>query len=114
MLLPRSKLLLADALRDLNGREIDVIIRPRRKQRTLRQNKLMHALFGMIGVTTGEAPGRVKDHCKRLWLTKHTSKLSRDEAAEFLEWLLAEAVELGVKLDPEIMDFEEDEVEAAK
>lgn len=87
-------------LETLKGRDVEVVIRRRRRQRSTDQNALIHAVATALaehcGVSLGEMKVLLMGECWG-WRTvrghevpvkPHTSDMTVEEATDFIDWLL--------------------------
>lgn len=100
-------------LQTLAGREVEIVVRPVRRQRTTKQNAWIHGGIVLpIAQFTGDNPDTVKadlmracwgsvladDGTLEAWIG-HTSSMDVDQADHFIDWAPAFALNvLGVEL----------------
>jgi len=93
-------------LRTLVGQDVEVIVRKKRTQRSLDQNKYLHAVvFPLLAdhcgytlseiklVLMGECYGWHEVAGRELPIKPHTSEMTVDECTHFIEWVIPWALE---------------------
>ena len=79
----------ADFFRACAGQRVTITVTP--GKRSLRQNKLLHAIFKEFGDRTGYSPAICKEFMKRAYIDdgRGTSELDIEESSDFAEWAQA-------------------------
>jgi len=102
-------------VRELEGKRIELAIRPEVDGRSLDQNAYLHVLAKLIAKESGESLDRVKRLAvleslgieagteketilgREITIVRRTSELRKDEASKLIEWMLDKCVFLGAK-----------------
>lgn len=101
-------------LDQLDGREISLWIKPRRKVRTLSQNAYYWVVLEIISKSTGHTPEELHEIFKRsflppritvwrgknIYMPKTTTILTKSEFGEYLEKIIREAAEMSIVIPP--------------
>jgi hypothetical protein len=103
-------------VRELEGKRIELCLRPEVTGRTIDQNSYLHVLAKLIAKESGESLDRVKRLAvletlgieagtereiilgREITIVRRTSELMKEEASRVIEWMLDKCTFLGVRV----------------